>query len=90
MFEVGAYDAKTHLPKLLERVEKGERFVITKHGRPVAELLPIARPDPDAVRRTIADIRAFRETLRERGVQIRKLLKKGETLRDMAHQGLRY
>ncbi len=90
MPDIGAYDAKTHLPKLLDRVEKGERFVITKHGRPVAELLPIARPDSDAVRRTIADIRAFREDLRERGVQIRNLLKKGETLRDLAHQGHRF
>ncbi len=90
MPEVGAYDAKTHLPKLLERVEKGERFVITKHGRPVAELLPIARPDSDAVRRTIAEIRAFRKSLRQRGVRIGNLLKEGETLRDLAHQGHRY
>lgn len=90
MQEVGAYDAKTHLPKLLERVEKGERFVITKHGRPVAELLPITRPDADAVRRTIAEIRAFRKSLRERGVRISSVLQKGETWRDLAHRGHRY
>jgi len=36
MSEIGAYAAKTHLLKLLERVEKGERFVITKHGRAVS------------------------------------------------------
>ena len=90
MPEVGAYDAKTHLPKLLERVEKGERFVITKHGRPVAELLPIARPDSDVVRRTIAEIRAFRKSLRQRGVRVGNLLKEGETLRGLAHQGHRY
>ena len=90
MPEVGSYDAKTHLPKLLERVEKGERFVITKHGRPVAELVPLSRPDPEAVRRTIEDIRIFREKLRKRGVQIRKLLQKDETLRDLAHRGHRY
>ena len=41
MAEVGAYEAKTHLSRLLERVEKGERFIITKHGRPVAELKPV-------------------------------------------------
>ncbi len=90
MPEVGAYDAKTHLPKLLERVEKGERFVITKHGRPVAELLPIGRPDFDAVRRTIAEIRAFRKSLRQRGRRVGNLLKEGETLRGLAHQGHRY
>ena len=35
--EVGAYEAKTHLPSLLERVQHGERVTITKHGVPVAE-----------------------------------------------------
>ncbi len=90
MPEVGAYDAKTHLPKLLERTQKGERFVITKHGRPVAELVPVTRIDPEAVRRTIADIRSFRETLRKRGVSIKGVLNKGEALRDVAHQGHRY
>ncbi|MBW2098933.1 MAG: type II toxin-antitoxin system prevent-host-death family antitoxin [Deltaproteobacteria bacterium] len=40
METVGAYEAKTHLPKLLERVIKGERITITKHGIPVAVLQP--------------------------------------------------
>jgi prevent-host-death family protein len=35
---IGAFDAKTHLSEYLERVAGGERFVITKRGRPVAEL----------------------------------------------------
>ena len=38
--EVGAYEAKTHLAALLDRVERGERIVITRHGSPVAELVP--------------------------------------------------
>jgi len=38
MTTVGAYEAKTHLPKLLNRVAKGEKIVITKHGVPVAVL----------------------------------------------------
>ncbi len=41
MTHIGAYEAKTHFPKLLARVQKGERFVITRHGRPVAELVPL-------------------------------------------------
>jgi prevent-host-death family protein len=40
MIAIGVYDAKTQLPKLLERVSRGERFLITKHGRPVAQLVP--------------------------------------------------
>ena len=38
---IGAYEAKTHLAKLLERVERGERLTITRHGRPVAQLIPV-------------------------------------------------
>jgi prevent-host-death family protein len=37
---VGAFEAKTHLSSLLERVEMGEEITITKHGRPVARLVP--------------------------------------------------
>ena len=33
---------------LLERVERGEEIVITRHGRPVARLMPIARSTADA------------------------------------------
>ena len=43
MAEIGAYQAKTHLPRLLERVQQGERFVITKHGHPIAELVPFGK-----------------------------------------------
>ncbi|MGC9965078.1 MAG: type II toxin-antitoxin system prevent-host-death family antitoxin [Syntrophobacteraceae bacterium] len=46
--EVGAFEAKTQLSKLLELVRKGERIIITKHGVPVAEL---TAPVP---RRTVA------------------------------------
>lgn len=35
---VGAHDAKTRLAELLDRVERGEEIVITRHGRPIAKL----------------------------------------------------
>lgn len=38
--EVGVYDARTDFSKLLERAERGEEIVITRHGRPVAMLVP--------------------------------------------------
>lgn len=89
MPEIGAYDAKTHLPKLLERVQRGERFVITKHGRPVAELGPVAAVDPNAVHDTLARIRKGREAMAKRGVRLSQLLQEGETLRELAHRGHR-
>jgi prevent-host-death family protein len=39
---VGAYQAKTHLPQLLDRVEGGETITITRYGKPVAKLIPAA------------------------------------------------
>ena len=38
--EIGSYEAKTHLPEILRRVEAGEHFTITIHGRAVADLIP--------------------------------------------------
>ena len=40
---IGAFDAKTRLSELLDKVDKGAIYVITKHGRPVAELRPPSR-----------------------------------------------
>jgi len=59
--KIGAYEAKTHLPALLERVAQGERFTITKHGRPVARLVPIERTGADRRRETIERLKRFRE-----------------------------
>ena len=41
MHTIGAFEAKTHLPQLLERVARGESLTITKHGKPVARLVPV-------------------------------------------------
>lgn len=90
MSEIGAYEAKTHLPQLLARVQKGERFVITKHGRPVAELVPVAERDVEQVKRAIGELRALRKTLARRGVRLKDILREGESLRDLAHESHRY
>lgn len=40
---VNIYDAKTQLSQLIKRVEQGEEIVISRHGRPVARLVPLAQ-----------------------------------------------
>jgi prevent-host-death family protein len=48
---VGAYEAKTKLPELLKRVERGEHITIARHGTPIAVIVPIGaypRKDPKA------------------------------------------
>ena len=57
MSEIGAQEAKTHLTKLLERVEKGESFTITRQGRPVAELTPVGIRDIARVRAAVSGLR---------------------------------
>ena len=39
--DIGAFQAKTRLSELLDRVAQGHRYRITKRGKPVAELRPI-------------------------------------------------
>lgn len=70
--EIGTYAAKTHLPELIERVRRGERITITKRGRPVAELRPVAVADPDALRAALARLDRSRARLRARGVRVSK------------------
>ena len=41
---VNVHEAKTHLSRLLERVEHGEEIVIARAGKPVAKLVPIEAP----------------------------------------------
>ena len=60
--DIGADEAKTHLPALLERVARGERFTITKHGRPIARLVPIERTGPYRRREAIERLKLFRES----------------------------
>lgn len=39
--EIGVFDAKTHLSEILQRVQAGERFLITRRGQRIAELRPV-------------------------------------------------
>lgn len=78
MKTIGSYDAKTRLPSLLDRVAKGERFTITKHGVPVAELVPVGHGhDPERVRRAIEGLRRFAKGRSLRGLRIKDLIDEG-------------
>ena len=77
MDSVGAYEAKTQLSKLLERVMKGERITITKHGVPVAVLQP---PDPGTstdIKTVISEILKFREKHSLDGHSLKDLIEEG-------------
>ena len=74
--EIGAYAAKTHLPALLDRVAHGEQFIITKHGRPIARLVPVDRSGPDRRREAVERLKEFSKG-RTLGVPVKQLIEEG-------------
>lgn len=77
MKTVGAYEAKTHLPRLLDEVARGERITITKHGHPVAVLVPPDAATARDVDVVMARIREFRKGNRLDGLSIKDLISEG-------------
>jgi prevent-host-death family protein len=76
MRQIGAYEAKTHLPRLLDEVEAGELITITKHGRAVAMLVPAARGNRSA-NAAVTALRAFRREHALGDVAIKDLIDEG-------------
>jgi prevent-host-death family protein len=60
MRDIQASDAKAHLPQILDEVERGETVRITRHGRPIARLVPEAKRRQEEVERAIESIKALR------------------------------
>ena len=58
MREIQASEAKTHLPSLLDEVERGETVIITRHGRAIARIVPEASRRQEEIDKAVADIRA--------------------------------
>jgi prevent-host-death family protein len=78
---IGAFEAKTHLASLLDRVAKGERITITRHGVPAAMLIPIGPAGPRLSHQEVV------EAMRE----LRKRVKPGKmSVREMISQGRRF
>lgn len=78
METIGSFEAKTHLPQLLERTAQGEEFTITKHGKPVARLIPprSAKPAPD-VRAAVEAMKQFRKGRTLGGLDVREMIEEG-------------
>ena len=74
MRQLGAFEAKTHLSKLLEEVEAGEQVLITRHGKAVARLVPV---EPSATER------------RQQAVERLRQFRHGKTLGEITLQELR-
>jgi prevent-host-death family protein len=73
---IGAYEAKTHLPRLLDEVAAGKSFVITKRGVPVARLVSVKQRPADPAE-VIAALRAARKGVRLGDLRLRDMIAEG-------------
>jgi len=75
---VGAYQAKTRLSELLEKVEAGEEITITKHGAPVAKLIPVRKEVTSEERAAAIDrIQKLATSLYLGGLKVKDLIREG-------------
>lgn len=79
MKTVGAYEAKTHLPRLLDEVANGETITITKHGVPVARLVPAS---PVSQTNVAAAIEAWEQYRDEHNIRLGDL-----SIKEMIEEG---
>ena len=81
MLEVGSYEAKTNLPRLLDRVQHGELITITRHGKPVARLVPVEEFDRRKVTDAVEGIKQLRKGNRLGDeLTVRQLIEEGRRL----------
>jgi prevent-host-death family protein len=73
MSQIGAFEAKTHLSELLDRVEAGEELVIARHGRPIARLVPMADAQQQRATEAVRRLRALRRGTTLGGLDWREL-----------------
>ncbi|MGB0360290.1 MAG: type II toxin-antitoxin system Phd/YefM family antitoxin [Endozoicomonas sp.] len=77
MITVGTFEAKTHLSNLLEQVINGEEILITKHGKPVARLIPEITANRIKIDEVIAQLKAVRQGVRLDGLSWKELRDEG-------------
>ncbi len=60
---IQASEAKTHFLRILDRVERGETVVISRHGRAIARITPEPEIDAERVTRAIEGMKALRKKI---------------------------
>ena len=78
MDTIGAFDAKTHLAALLDRVARGERITITRHGVPAAMLVPVGESGRKLTHEEIVEgMRALRKRVKPDTMSVREMIEEG-------------
>ena len=75
---IAVYEAKSKLSELLDKVCAGKEVVITRHGEPIARLVPVNAPTAPDRARAVRAVRALSKRLNIRaGSSLRKLIEEG-------------
>jgi len=78
MDTVGAFEANTYLAALLDRVAKGEKITITRHGIPAAVLVPVAETVVKLSHKEIVEgMRALRKRVKPSNMSIKEMVDEG-------------
>ena len=78
MDTIGAFEAKTHLAALLDRVARGEKITITRHGVPAAMLVPVGESGPKLTHEQIVEgMRALRKRVKSDTMSVREMVQQG-------------
>jgi prevent-host-death family protein len=78
MATMGIYEARTRWSELIGRVAQGEHFTITRHGIPIADLLPSKAHQHRPLPEVFAKMRAARKGRRLEGISLRDLIREGQ------------
>ena len=62
--EIGAFEAKTHFSRILEKAEQGEDFIVTRRGKPVAKIIPFQQEKEMTRQEAFDELREFRKLYR--------------------------
>ena len=81
---VGAFDAKNRFSELLEKALHGKETIVTKHGHPIAKIVPFREIDTPAFD-VFARIAKTRQSIATKG----GICEKGESWKEVARKGLR-
>jgi prevent-host-death family protein len=84
MRQIQSSDVKARLPEYLDAVERGETIVVTRHGKPVAHLIPVPAAQDERVQQAVDEIFAFRKRRKKgKGMSVKEILA-------ARHEGHRY
>ena len=74
---VGIYEARTRLSELIDKVASGEEITVTRHGVPVAKIIPVDTDQKIATREAIAAMQEFGRGRSLRGLNLKKMIREG-------------